>query len=346
MPRDPASPSAAQMIVADPEGDIVFMVGRKKSDQKSILVSSKVLSLASPAFAALFSPRWSEGVDKFSSIKPRQIDLPDDDTAAMDWICQALHFRSNISTDIGLSRLEKVAILGDKYDLGVALKPWGQLCLQSLRWTVSTDLSEAEIVSLMWVVFFFDHSRLFWYSSFALQFRYSRSSSSRDGQHISGIAASLLKEKTIVSIIADRHNILNHVHTMLEDMITQVLSDTEGPIAITHHIKELQRIDLWPLSKIFQQASLKDVEQRLGFYQACKWYDCGCSRVKMHDTIKVILGVIAEKQAGLCLKCYKVGKVSRASENCMMLDQRLCESGEIDRDRFLRNLIMRELQKT
>lgn len=132
---------------------------------------------------------------------------------------------------------------------------------------------------------------------------------------------------------------------MLEDMITHVLSDTEGPIAITHHIKELQRIDLWPLFKTFQQANVKDVEQKLGFYQACKRDDCGCSRVKMHDVIKVILGVIREKQAGLCLKCYKVGKVSRASENCMMLDQRLCESGETDRDHWLNNLIMQELQR-
>ena len=111
MPRDPASPSAAQTIIADPEGDIVFMVGRKETDQKSILVSSKVLSLASPAFAALFSPRWSEGADKSSSIIPRQIDLPDDDTATMGWICQALHFRKNIPTDIGLhvwKRLQKL----------------------------------------------------------------------------------------------------------------------------------------------------------------------------------------------------------------------------------------------
>jgi hypothetical protein len=133
---------------------------------------------------------------------------------------------------------------------------------------------------------------------------------------------------------------------MLENMITHVLSDTEAPNAITHHIKELQRIDLWPLSKTIQQASLMDVEQKLGSYQGCKRDDCGCSRIRMHDAIKVILGVITEKQAGLCLKCYKVGKISRASENCMMLDQRLCESGEIDRDRWLRNLIMRELQKT
>jgi hypothetical protein len=71
MPRDPASPSAAQMIIADPEGDIIFMVGRKKAEQKSILVSSKVLNLASPAFVALFSPRWSEGADKSSSLNPQ-----------------------------------------------------------------------------------------------------------------------------------------------------------------------------------------------------------------------------------------------------------------------------------
>lgn len=197
MPRDPASPSAAQTIIADPEGDIIFMVGRKETDQKSILVSSKVLSLASPAFAALFSPRWSEGADKSSSIIPRQIDLPDDDTATMGWICQALHFRKNIPTDIGLSRLEKVAEIGDKYGLGVALKPWGQLCLQSLWWTISAEVPEAEIVSLMWVSFFFDHSRLFWYSSRVLQLRYPRPSTPRYGPHVSGIAASLLKEKTV-----------------------------------------------------------------------------------------------------------------------------------------------------
>ena len=51
----------------DPYGDTMLLVGAVPEEQASILVSSKVLNLASPAFAAMLSPRFAR-----SPRSPRQ----------------------------------------------------------------------------------------------------------------------------------------------------------------------------------------------------------------------------------------------------------------------------------
>ena len=111
--------------------------------------------------------------------------------------------------------------------------------------------------------------------------------------------------------MAERQNTLFEVHTMLEDMITPLLTDNGDPLTITHHLQELRGIGLWPLSEKVQQASIRGVEEKLDFYQACKRDDRRCSRVGLQDLINQIADVL-RKQRGLCLKCYKVGRVLRA----------------------------------
>lgn len=46
----------------DPKGDaILILLNQASLNARKLLVSSRVLSLASPVFAALFSPRFQEG---------------------------------------------------------------------------------------------------------------------------------------------------------------------------------------------------------------------------------------------------------------------------------------------
>lgn len=49
----------------------------------------------------------------------------------------------------------------DKYDLGVALKPRSEMCLQSLQELVWDAGSEEDAVSLMWISSVFDNSQMF-----------------------------------------------------------------------------------------------------------------------------------------------------------------------------------------
>ena len=118
-------------IDADPAGDLVLVVG-SGDDQRLIRASSKVLSLASPVLAAMFSPsRFSEGT-ALSSSNPPKIYLPEDDPESVTMFCQIVHFREYHGQQPAPSfdQLVNMAVFCDKYDAGTALNPWSEVWLQ------------------------------------------------------------------------------------------------------------------------------------------------------------------------------------------------------------------------
>ena len=100
----------AKVSVIDPEGDIVLVCGKTE-----LQVSSKVLRLASPVFTTLFGPKFAEG--QATSRKASRIQLHDDDEDSMHFMCTVLHHKCTSASSIGLERLEKVAVVTDKYDV-------------------------------------------------------------------------------------------------------------------------------------------------------------------------------------------------------------------------------------
>ena len=105
----------------------------------SLLVSSKVLSLASPVFAALLSPDFLEGNQVRRGHCP-VIKLQDDDPAAMTAICNILHFRYDcVPSHIGPEQLAEIGILSDKYDCSKALQPW------SAKWLSTHQTPPSEL---------------------------------------------------------------------------------------------------------------------------------------------------------------------------------------------------------
>jgi hypothetical protein len=115
---------------ADGDGDVLFELGG--SELKTfILVSSKVLTLTSPVFAAMFRNRFQEGTN-LSSGCLHPIPLPDDDPAAFTLLCNILHHRSSeIPLAIDFDSLANLAILCDKYDCAGAVTCWSILWLQT-----------------------------------------------------------------------------------------------------------------------------------------------------------------------------------------------------------------------
>lgn len=99
----------ANINVIDPDGDVIFICG-----ETELQVSSKVLSLASPVFKALFSPNFAEGQP--TSSKTIHIHLHDD-VESLRFLCAILHHKCTSANGIGLERLEKLAVVTDKYDV-------------------------------------------------------------------------------------------------------------------------------------------------------------------------------------------------------------------------------------
>ena len=127
------TPTQEAKMDADPEGDLVLVIGSGEA-QKSIRASSKVLSLASPVLAAMFSPRrFSEG-SALSSSNPPEIYLPEDDPEAVTLFCHLIHFREYQGSQKeapSFNHLLNMALFCDKYDATLALNPWCELWLPS-----------------------------------------------------------------------------------------------------------------------------------------------------------------------------------------------------------------------
>ena len=100
----------ANLNVIDSEGDIILVCG-----QTEFQVSSTVLKLASPVFTALFGPSFAEG--QAISSKASRIQLLDDDAESMHFMCTVLHHKCTSATSIDLEKLEKLAVVTDKYDV-------------------------------------------------------------------------------------------------------------------------------------------------------------------------------------------------------------------------------------
>ena len=125
----------------DPHGDVILRLQIGGTDTPAnLLVSSKVLSLASPVFATLLGPKFLEGNYIRRGDSPI-IELHDDDPAAIALVCNILHYRyDSVPTQPEAEQLGQIAILCDKYDCSKPLQPWSEKWLNGSRGAQFSDL--------------------------------------------------------------------------------------------------------------------------------------------------------------------------------------------------------------
>ncbi len=116
-------------MIIDPEGDVVL-----EFRDEQLLVSSKVLSLVSPVFAAMFKPQFKEGIQfHLAAGEPLTVPLPEDDAKAFILLCKVVHHRSDeIPAEPDISCLENLACICDKYHCTRAIVNSCVLWLQKL----------------------------------------------------------------------------------------------------------------------------------------------------------------------------------------------------------------------
>lgn len=121
--------ASAQMIEADPMGDVILLLG---DGSVGVRASSRVLSLASPVFAAMLGNRWL-GEKSLSTTEPAIIPLPEDHIGAITRLCRVLHYQSDVHEPIDFNTFENLALLCHKYDFGRAIFPWSNLWIGKFR---------------------------------------------------------------------------------------------------------------------------------------------------------------------------------------------------------------------
>ena len=140
-------------IIIDPDGDVVLVL-----EGAELQVSSKVLSLASNVFKAMFGPYFAEGKATTSN-HPCRVNLSEDDPELMAILCNILHHRTqSVARKPELHFLEQLAILIDKYDCSDSLRSWTQLWLIVL-YTEAEDRSA--VGRLLYPAFIGDDAQAF-----------------------------------------------------------------------------------------------------------------------------------------------------------------------------------------
>lgn len=133
----------------DPDGDVVLVVEGQNAER--LLVSSKILSLASPVFSKMLGPNFREGTQMADSNCPT-ITLHDDDPLAMITMLGAFHYKErDPKVPMTAEELAVLAIQCDKYDCVKTIKPW------ILTWfnNFQRDLVEEEYGLLLLAAHFF-----------------------------------------------------------------------------------------------------------------------------------------------------------------------------------------------
>lgn len=105
------------ILQLDPLGDTIMVItDRSRHTSRSFLVSSRILSLASPVFTVMFKPDARE---------MRQTVRLDDDPETMGWMLSILHHQcADVPLSIHPRVLARLAIHCDKYDCCMALRAW------------------------------------------------------------------------------------------------------------------------------------------------------------------------------------------------------------------------------
>lgn len=119
-------------LSVDQNGDVTLELSCTNGKKVHLLISSKVLTLASPVFATMFGSKFSEGLSIHAASKKARICLPDDDGDAFTIICNVVHYRvTEVPEALPLSCLENVAIICDKYDMTRSLMSWSRIWLRA-----------------------------------------------------------------------------------------------------------------------------------------------------------------------------------------------------------------------
>ena len=166
-----------ELTIIDPNGDVVLEVGggdnndhdEEENSAVFLKVSSKLLSLASPVFCAMFKPHFVEGYT-LQSTGVVNIKLPDDGPEATLWVMKALHFCPDLNPPTNLDFVYNVGVVGDKYAMITGMSAWlwhlmskldKKSIIQGVSFGRKSDFSEKNIRKLMWLAFVCNDCQVF-----------------------------------------------------------------------------------------------------------------------------------------------------------------------------------------
>ncbi|KAH0536866.1 hypothetical protein FGG08_006297 [Glutinoglossum americanum] len=329
---DDNSPPTPETITLDSSGDVIFLVGGKTPHhQKSqlLLASSKILSLASPVFAAMFRHGFQEG-KTLSSRSMDPIPLPDDNPDAIILLFKVLHFRSrDVPWDPDLGTLAHLAVVCDKYDCVEAVAAWSRVWLMGNGGTGSVRGKVEDVVMVLYVSYGLDVPSAFSEASLVLIKDHSRSFELNPELPGSDITAELIPEHLAEDIQRAREGLYSKLDEAIATGI-EPLIEMGGlwcvRTRIGSYFTTLSNHNLWPPSALRKTSVQEALKRARAIIEP--------ERGAMPSSVQPIKAALGEALAktvggarGMCLDCVKTGGESAREGKCRITHEESKEKG-------------------
>ena len=310
----------------------MLVVGR--SEPCHIRVSSKILSLASEVFKAMFNPRFQEGSMLRSAenrtAEPLIVTLPEDDSAAMLSLCQLLHYQTDmIDPHPDVTALLTLATVCDKYNCAGAIRYASHIWLNPL--VDSSDISSLN--KLLISSYLFDYAEVFTKVTRKMLEKWTGSLKElmRDdgGPTIpTSIYGELSYELTaqdfarltrlLVTLEGKQNDFHYHVERSLQEMLAKFLKGDDlrcnsrglNKFNKKDHIgacvTAFIRIGLWPISRT---SNISTTLEQLNAFQwtttdnRCPYVGCAQCELDFKPKAEKIREEALRRVEGLCLDC-------------------------------------------
>ncbi|MCJ1288264.1 hypothetical protein MMC26_007619 [Xylographa opegraphella] len=311
------------VVEIDPKGDVVLVLNMSHAD-KRLLVSSNILSMVSPVFAAMFSSQFKEGLQNVMSGIPSNITLPDDDAIAFEIICNVVHHQhKHVPVDLPLEQVVSIATIADKYELLESLYGYSVLWLQSgIKNCGGKPYDAGNWNKLLFIAYILDIPGEFLRISWEIIL-----------QH----AGPCLNLPGITDRVDIRHNIIAEFDARLAKLRTDLVNAVGAAIykpiatnicsgnanAVSKYLKGLAAQRLWPLTNAFKDQSVLCVYNKLVSFEPY-WKRCGIASLCFCNNTSFIFGGILRDwkdtafapHFGICLDCVKTGRDSLRKKQC------------------------------
>ncbi|KAI4708106.1 uncharacterized protein J4E92_006292 [Alternaria infectoria] len=309
------SKSGGNAEVVAKRGDVILQSGQDGVGEgvRKILVSSVVLGLASPVFAAMFDGRFSEG-QNLSPASPRTVPLPDDDPESITMICKIAHMQtSELPLKLAATVLSKIALLCNKYDCANVVRSWAIIWIGALL----EDFEAADFEKMLLATHLLELPREFFRVSQRLV---------RDPTAILSVTKAtdgheFLPLEVFEYLLLRQISYQRRITTAFASIVTGLEFCAASKQALSTFIFGLRRNDLWPVNQcsvLIIKSKLRTVPELPPLFASCTTPNCACKSLARYTKATLIaeLDKIYDAVDGLCLDCVRQKVLGEQKREC------------------------------